>query len=188
MKYSSALPLFTINAVAQAAAFLLFASAVFAQSPVTDKSSGTAAPVATVAPAAPNTPPTPQKMFVSIGDKPAVLFDAPSNRANKLFIILRNTPLEVLVKLDKMTKVRDADGSTIGWVENETLGSRRHVQVATTLADVRASADAGTALAFEAQRAVLLEVTGAVTAGGWLPVKHRDGQAGFIRLTQVWGG
>jgi len=28
----------------------------------------------------------------------------------------------------------------------------------------------------------LLEVT-----GGWLRVRHRDGQAGFVRATQMWG-
>ena len=23
--------------------------------------------------------------------------------------------------------------------------------------------------------------------GGWLRVRHRDGQAGYVRVTQVWG-
>jgi SH3-like domain-containing protein len=124
-------------------------------------------------------------MFVTIGDKPSVMFDAPSNKANKIFIINPLTPLEVLVKLDKLTKVRDADG-TVGWVENATLGERRHVQVSTPTADVRASPAAAAPLVFDAQRGVALEVTGAATEG-WLPVKHRDGQSGYVRLNQVWG-
>lgn len=149
--------------------------------------------VATPAVAAPTTtatsgsapPAPPTKSFVSIGDRPTVLYDAPSNRSNRTFIMLRNTPLEVLVKLDRWTKVRDAD-NTIGWVENGALGDRRYVQVSAASAEVRANAAANAPVVFEAQRQVLLEVTGAATEG-WIPVRHRDGQAGFVRTTQVWG-
>ena len=131
-------------------------------------------------------PPTPVPLFVSIGDKPAILYDALSVKSNKLFILSRNHPLEVLVKLDKWTKVRDAEG-TIGWLENTSLGDRRFVQVSAATVEVRASASATAAVAFEAQRGVLLEVT-APAADGWLGVRHRDGQSGFVRATQVWGG
>jgi SH3-like domain-containing protein len=113
------------------------------------------------------------------------MFDAPSIKANKLFIISPLTPLEILVKLDKLTKVRDLDG-TVGWVENSTLAERRHVQVSANTADIRANASATSALVFEAQRGVALEVTGVAT-DGWLAIKHRDGQTGFVRLSQVWG-
>ena len=142
-------------------------------------SATSAAPAAFVAPA------TPRKSFVTIGDKPAILFDAPSTRANKTFIVSPYTPLEMLVKLDKLTKVRDAEG-VVGWVENATLGERRHVQISAASADVRTAASASASLVFEAQRTVLLEVLGS-QQDGWLPVKHRDGQTGFVRLTQIWG-
>jgi SH3-like domain-containing protein len=209
------LPAFTIanhNAAAIAAAFLFggvlvtMSPSVLAQAPVAEKS----APATTAQPnpaaksiptqpangsAVSPTPPTaqtpqtplaaPVKGFVSIGDKPAIMFDAPSTRANKTFILSAYTPLEMLVKLDKLTKVRDAEG-TIGWVENSTLGERRHVQISAVSADVRATGSASAALVFEAQRSVVLEVVGPAQ-DGWLPVKHRDGQTGFVRLTQVWG-
>jgi SH3-like domain-containing protein len=163
---------------------------------VTDKSIGAApsapAPTVVTAPAtAPAAAPVVApaqlaKSYVSIGDKPAVLYDAPSTRANKVFIILRYSPLEVLVKLDKWVKVRDAENA-IGWVESEALGMRRYVQISVPLADVRNAADAASALVFEAQRNVVLEVTGSAATAGWIAVKHRDGQAGFVRLAQVWG-
>ncbi len=187
------------SAAAKAAAFSFITSAFLAnaQAPVTERSAN---------PSGSNKPPvtattnagtvtqgqvvisqtTPQKSFVSIGDRPAVLFDAPSNRANKTFIILRNTPLEMLVKLEKMTKVRDADGA-IGWVENESLGTKRYVQISVTSADIRAAANVAGSSVFDAQRGVLLEVTGLASPDGWLPVKHLDGQTGFVRLTHVWG-
>jgi len=127
----------------------------------------------------------PSKSFVAVGERPAVLYDAPSTKSNKNYIVQNFTPLEVLVKLDKMTKVRDSD-NTIGWIENSSLSDKRFVQVSVGFADVRSAATATSPSVFDAQRAVVLEVTGPPT-DGWLPVKHRDGQSGFVRLSHVWG-
>jgi len=198
------------NAAAQVAA-LLFAFASIAPmhlaaapAPVVERSVGAPLPsaqpatprskVASPAGAAASTTPAPAasvpptaaaKSFVTIGDEPAIMFDAPSTRANKTFIVNALTPLEVLVKLDKWTKVRDTENA-IGWIENAAIGERRHVQVSVASADVRAMSAANAALVFDAQRAVLLEVTGPI-AEGWLSVRHRDGQAGYVRLSQIWG-
>lgn len=165
-----------------------------AQAPVVEKSSPPAtgttpasAPSAATQPAATSAASTGAlKSFVTVGDKPTIMFDAPSNRANKIFILNRLVPLEVLVKLGSMTKVRDAEGA-IGWVENSGLGDRRHVQVSANSAEIRAMPSSTAPLVFDAQKAVLLEVAGNATSDGWLPVKHRDGQSGFVRLTQIWG-
>lgn len=128
----------------------------------------------------------PGAAFATVSDKPAILFDAPSSKANRNFILSPFLPLEVLVKLDKWTKVRDSEGA-IGWVENSAIGDRRFVQVTANAADIRAAASPTAAIVFEAQRGVLLEVTGAAT-DIWLPVRHRDGQAGYVRSSQLWGG
>ena len=129
---------------------------------------------------------TPATLYTAIGDKPAILFDGLSTKANKIFILSRFHPLEVLVKLDKWTKVRDADGA-IGWVENSALGDRRFVQVsANTTVEIRSRPSPASPLVFEAQRGVVLELTGAAI-DGWLPIRHRDGQSGFIRSVQIWG-
>jgi SH3-like domain-containing protein len=124
-------------------------------------------------------------LYTAIGDQPAILYDGLSTKAGKMFILSPHHPLEVLVKLDKWTKVRDAAG-TIGWVENGALGAARFVQVSANAAEIRAQSSPAAPLVFEAQRGVLLEVTGPV-ADGWLPVRHRDGQSGFVRVVQVWG-
>ena len=129
---------------------------------------------------------TPVLAYVSIGEKPAILYDAPSAKANRTHILFRFQPVEVLVKLDKWTKVRDADGA-IGWIENSACGDKRLVLVSTANAEVRAMPTVTAALVFEAQRGVVVETTGNAR-DGWLPVRHRDGQAGFVRVTQVWGG
>ena len=123
--------------------------------------------------------------YRSIGANPAILYDAPSTKADKLFAVTRYYPFEVLVKLDQWTKVRDANGE-VGWVENGALGDRATVVVTVPLADVRAAPDAQSPLVFEAYKQVLLDVV-EPPANGWVHVRHRDGQEGYIRTSHVWG-
>jgi SH3-like domain-containing protein len=123
--------------------------------------------------------------YRAIGERPAVLYDAPSAKADRLFVATRYYPFEVLVKLDHWTKVRDADGA-VAWVENKALGDQSMVLVTVPLADVRGAASAQAPLVFEAYKSVILEVVEA-PVDGWLKVRHRDGQAGYIRAAHVWG-
>lgn len=132
------------------------------------------------------TPPLPLPLFASIGDKPAILYDGLSSKANKVYILSRFHPVEVLVKLDKWTKIRNSENN-IGWMENAFMGEKRFVQVASAPAEIRLAPNGSADIVFEAQRGVLLEPTGPPTVEGWLPVRHRDGQAGFVRVTQIWG-
>jgi SH3-like domain-containing protein len=123
--------------------------------------------------------------FRTVGDKPAILYDAPSLKADRLFVASRFYPFEVLVKLEQWTKVRDVNGE-VAWIENRGLGDRRTVLVTVPLADVRLAGSPQAPLAFEAYKHVLLEVLDP-PAEGWVKVRHRDGQSGFIRVAHVWG-
>ena len=123
--------------------------------------------------------------YRSLGERPAVLYDAPSLKADRIFVASRGYPFEVLVKLDQWTKVRDAGGE-VAWVENKSLGERRNAVVSVPVADIRALPDAGSAIVFEAYKQVLLEVV-ELPAGGWVKVRHRDGQEGFARVAHLWG-
>jgi len=123
--------------------------------------------------------------YRSLGDRPAVLYDAPSAKADRLFVASRYYPFEVLVKLDHWTKVRDANGE-VAWVENKALGDQATVLVTVPIADVRAAANPQAPLVFEAYKQVLLEVVEA-PVDGWLKVRHRDGQQGYIRTAHIWG-
>jgi len=123
--------------------------------------------------------------FRALGPAPAVLYDAPSLKADRLFVASRYYPFEILVKLDQWTKVRDVNGE-VAWVENKSLGDRQTVIVTVPLADVRASPSADAPLVFEAYKQVLLEVM-EPPADGWVKVRHRDGQVGYIRTAHVWG-
>lgn len=130
--------------------------------------------------------------FLSTVDAATVLYDAPSARAKPLFVLGRDTPLEVIVPVEGWTKVRDV-GGTIGWVERRNLGERRSLVVRVPVADVRANPDEAAAPAFRAEHGVLLELaepaSGATSTAtpGWVKVRHRDGQSGFVRISQVFG-
>lgn len=123
--------------------------------------------------------------FRSLGDRAAILYDAPSLKADRIFVASRGHPFEVLVKLDHWTKVRDAGGE-VAWVENTALGERRNAVVTVPVADIRVAPDAASALVFEAYKQVLLEVL-EPPAAGWVKVRHRDGQEGYARAAHLWG-
>lgn len=123
--------------------------------------------------------------FKSVAAAPAILYDAPSVRGAKLFIAPRNMPLEVILSYGNWVKVRDASGD-LSWVEASALSEQRWVVVSVANAKIRASQDEAGSVAFSADKNVLLELL-EPAASGWLRVKHRDGQSGYIKATEVWG-
>ena len=122
--------------------------------------------------------------FRSVADAATVLYDAPSAKSKKLYVVGQGYPFEIVVVVEGWSKVRDASGD-LTWIESKHLADKRTVLVKTPLAQVRAAADDNASVVFQAQQDVLLDLL--EVAGGWLRVRHRDGQAGFIRITQVWG-
>lgn len=117
--------------------------------------------------------------------EPAVMYDAPSIKAQPLFVVARYTPVEVVVALEGWLKVRDATGG-LAWIEKRAVAESRTLLVSAARAQVRSQAEANASLVFEAEKGVVLELIEAAPPG-WAKVKHRDGQAGFVRANQVWG-
>jgi len=122
--------------------------------------------------------------FRSVSENAAVLYDAPSVKAKKLYVVSQGYPLEVVVVVEGWSKVRDAIGE-LTWIETRHLAERRMVLIKAPLARIREAADDNAPVVFQAQQNVLLELL--EVAGGWLRVRHRDGQAGFVRAGEVWG-
>ena len=118
-------------------------------------------------------------------DTATVLYDAPSQRGSKRFVIKRDTPVEVVVNIEGWSKVRDAEG-TLTWIEKKYLSDKRSVIVTADRAEVRQKPEEGSPLVFEAEKNVALEYL-ETAAGGWIKVRHRDGQSGFVRANQIWG-
>jgi len=123
--------------------------------------------------------------YRSIGENATPMYDAPSSKANKLFVASKFYPVEIIVQVDAWTKVRDAAGDLV-WVEKKALSDTRTVMVTAALADVRQKPDDGAPLVFQARLGVALEVV-ELGMDPWVKVRHRDGQTGFVRTNQVWG-
>jgi SH3-like domain-containing protein len=122
--------------------------------------------------------------FRSIAEA-AVMYDAPSVRAAKLYVAGRSLPVEVISTDGAWVKVRDPFGG-LSWVERKALAERRTVLVTAPIADVRLRAEVAAPLAFQAQTGVVLDVI-EVGPSGWVRVRHADGASGYVRIAQVWG-
>ena len=123
--------------------------------------------------------------FKSIGANPAVLYDAPSARGKKVFVAPRNMPVEVILTYGEWSKVRDASGD-LAWVESKALAAKRFVMVKAAIGRIRVGPEESSPLVFNAEKNVLLELVEPVSSG-WVKVRHRDGQAGYVKAIEVWG-
>ena len=123
--------------------------------------------------------------YASVADSSAILYDAPSIKAKKIFVVNRYLPLEQVVSLDDWVKVRDSSGS-LAWIEKRALSSKRFVAVMTSLAVVYQAANADAPVAFNARQQVALEWL-ENSNNGWVKVRHLDGTTGYVKATEVWG-
>ncbi|MDD5059323.1 MAG: SH3 domain-containing protein [Sideroxydans sp.] len=122
--------------------------------------------------------------YVSVAE-PAILYDANSLKANKLFVATRYLPLEQMVVLENWVKVRDSNGK-IFWIEKRFLSGKRYVVVTATSTAVRSNWDNSAPVVFVAPRQLGLEWLGNQGAL-WVKVRHRDGETGFVKSSDVWG-
>ena len=124
--------------------------------------------------------------YVSVSESSAILYDAPSVKAKKLFVVNRYMPFEQIVTLDSWVKVRDRSGG-LYWVEKRALSNKRYVFALLPLVDIHAEPDFGSPRLFQVRQQVALERIDS-TGTGWIRVRHQDGNMGYVRSTEVWGG
>ncbi|MEA5097969.1 MAG: SH3 domain-containing protein [Burkholderiaceae bacterium] len=123
--------------------------------------------------------------FKSIGDAPAIMYDAPGNRSIKRFIAPPGMPVEVVHAAHGWSKVRDASGD-LNWVESKAISAKRTVVVTAVSAKVHAQPSSNASVVFAADKGVLLDIAEPITSS-WIKVRHRDGQTGYVRAAEVWG-
>ena len=126
--------------------------------------------------------------FRSVAEAGGTLYDAPSAKARPLFVASRGLPVEVIASDGTWVKVRDPAGD-LAWIEARALSKRRTLVVTVRVLEVRERADEQSGVVARMGEGVLLDLLEqAETRPGWLQVRHRDGAAGFVRISQVWGG
>jgi SH3-like domain-containing protein len=114
-----------------------------------------------------------------------VLYDAPSTRATRVYLVSPGSPLEVISAIEGWSKVREPGGK-LGWAEAKAVSTRRTVSIVVASAVVREAASATSPPVFEATQGLILELLD-TSAPGWIRVKHRDGLTGFVRASEVFG-
>ena len=122
--------------------------------------------------------------FRSIAPVKAILYDAPSLEADKLYILSQSYPVELIVNLNAWIKVRDAAGA-LSWVESKSLSPKRTVLLLAKT-DIKSAEDPTSALVATVEKDVVLELV-ENRQNGWVKVKHRDGITGFVQVTNLWG-
>ena len=130
--------------------------------------------------------------YRTTAEAPTLLYDAPSAKSRPLFVYGRDVPLEVVVVVEGWTKTRDVGGA-FGWIPNKSLSDKRMLLVRVPVAEIRANPDDGSPLVFRAEQNVMLDLAesaaspGTTATPGWVKVRHRDGQSGYVRVNQVFG-
>jgi SH3-like domain-containing protein len=122
--------------------------------------------------------------FVSVAET-AILYDANSLKAKKLFVATRYLPLEQVVELDNWVKVRDFSGKLF-WIEKRQVSNKRYVMVTVPVSTIRRNPEDDAEVVFKATQQLSLEWLGN-TGTGWVKVRHADGTMGYAKSVDVWG-
>jgi len=122
---------------------------------------------------------------VSVGERSAILYDAPSLNAKKLFVVNRYMPFEQVVTLDNWIKVRDRSGG-LYWLEKRVLSNKNYVFALNPMVDIHTLPDIASPRVFQVRGQVALELL-EVAGNGWVKVRHHEGEAGYVRSVEVWG-
>lgn len=123
--------------------------------------------------------------FKTVGAAPVILYDAPSAKGGKLYVAPRGMPLEVVLSYGEWVKVRDASGE-MAWTEAKGLSAKRNLVARAANLKVRASPDDTASPIILVDKGVLLEMS-EQPSSGWVKVRHKDGQSGYVKTSEVWG-
>jgi SH3-like domain-containing protein len=123
--------------------------------------------------------------FRSVVPAKAILYDAPSLEATKLYILSAAYPVEIIVNLGEWLKVRDQQGG-LSWIESKNLSAKRTV-IVTENTEIKSAENASSPLLATVEKDVTLELLSPTIKNGWVKVKHRDGIVGFVQASALWG-
>ncbi len=125
--------------------------------------------------------------YRSVSVPAAILYDAPSSMAKKLFVVGRGYPVEVVVSVDNWLKVRDSSGA-LAWIEAGKLAaiSKHILVVKAAQAEIRSAAQDSAPITARVEKGVMLEWQETLPSG-WVRVLLPNNSSGYIKLSQVWG-
>ncbi len=122
--------------------------------------------------------------FRSVSVPKAIVYDTPSAQGKKVYLLGQGYPVEVIVNLAEWVKVRDQQGG-LSWIDAKQLSPKRTL-LTIAPADMKQTPEAGVASICRIEKDVVVELL-EPAKNGWVKVKHKDGLAGFVQTSAVWG-
>jgi SH3-like domain-containing protein len=122
--------------------------------------------------------------FQSVAEPGAVLYDGPSTKSQKLFILTAGYPVEIIVKVEGWVRVRDQSGQ-FAWIESSRLSDRNTVMVSGRNVEAKKAPNDNAPVVFAVEPDVYLELI--EVSAGWANVRHTDGSTGYIKIQHLWG-
>jgi len=113
------------------------------------------------------------------------MYDAPAQKSRKLYVAPAGMPVEIVFANGDWTRVRDAAGD-LSWMETRFLSPRRTFVVEVAQLTARSAANDNAPAVFTAAKGVLLELAEPISSA-WIKVRHRDGETGYVKASEVWG-
>ena len=123
--------------------------------------------------------------YRSVAQPETVLYDAPSDKARKLYVAPAGMPVEVISMLRDWVKFRDCQGD-LSWASRDALTDRRTV-VTTAPVTMRAEpSDTATPL-LDADQGVLFDLLDDRPTGAFARVRYAGGEIGYLPTASLWG-
>lgn len=123
--------------------------------------------------------------FRSVAATAAVLYDAPTTSAKKLFVLRRYAPVELVFRAGEWARVRDAEGS-LSWLEQRLLSSERTVVSIASRAELYSQPGSDATVVAYADKWTAFFMLRQVD-NGWVMLKHPSGLIAYAKSAQFWG-
>ena len=121
---------------------------------------------------------------ISAARQDTPLYDGPSEKSRVLFVLGDGYPLRLISEISGWRKAAAHDG-TVGWIRDGDSVPADKVVITAQRAAVRTDPNDDADAMFLADAGVVLNRIGDAI-DGWIPVRHDDGESGFVRSADVW--
>lgn len=123
--------------------------------------------------------------FRSVTQAETVLYDAPSDKARKLYLAPAGMPVEIISMLRDWVKFRDSQGD-LSWVNREALTDRRTVVTKAPATLRREPSDSAEPI-LDVDQGVLFELLDDKATGNFARVRFASGDTGYVATSSLWG-
>ncbi|MDH4321886.1 MAG: SH3 domain-containing protein [Desulfobulbaceae bacterium] len=121
--------------------------------------------------------------YVIAGKDGVNIRSAPNTKAEVLWEVFKNFPLQVLKREGQWTQTVDFEGDK-GWVYDPLLSKEKMVIVKVDAANMRIGAGTNYEIVATVKYGVVFKPL--EKDGEWIKVQHKDGTTGWLHQTLIW--